>query len=34
MHIARRITAILLLETELDVNYQKVKAATYLWDAA
>ena len=28
---ARRIAAILLLETELDANYQRVKAACYAW---
>lgn len=29
--MARRITAILLLEPELDANYQAVKQSTYLW---
>lgn len=29
--IARRITAILLLETALDTNYEKVKQSTYTW---
>lgn len=29
--IARRIAAILLLEPELNVNYEAVKQATYLW---
>lgn len=31
--MARRITAILLLEPELDANYQTVKQSTYLWTA-
>ena len=30
-HMARRIAAILLLEPELDVNYQAVKQSTYQW---
>ena len=30
-NIARRITAILLLETALDTNYEKVKQSTYTW---
>jgi hypothetical protein len=30
-HMARRIAAILLLEPELDVNYQTVKQSTYQW---
>ena len=29
--MARRIAAILLLEPELDANYEKVKSATYPW---
>ncbi len=29
--IARRITAILLLEPKLDANYQAVKQSTYQW---
>ncbi|MEO6393378.1 MAG: type ISP restriction/modification enzyme [Pyrinomonadaceae bacterium] len=33
MNMARRIAAILLLESELDANYQSVKSATYYWDA-
>ena len=31
--MARRITAILLLEPELDANYQAVKQSTYPWSA-
>ena len=31
MQMARRITAILLLEPELDANYQAVKQSTYPW---
>jgi Type ISP C-terminal specificity domain len=30
-HMARRITAILLLEPELDASYEAVKQATYSW---
>jgi hypothetical protein len=30
-NIARRITALLLLEPELDANYQAVKANVYPW---
>ncbi|MEH2133222.1 MAG: type ISP restriction/modification enzyme [Nostoc sp.] len=30
-NIARRITAIVLLETALDTNYEKVKQSTYTW---
>jgi len=30
-HMARRITAILLLEPELDANYEAVKQSTYQW---
>lgn len=30
-NIARRIAAILLLEPELDANYERVKADTYAW---
>jgi hypothetical protein len=29
--MARRITALVLLEPALDANYQAVKAATYPW---
>jgi Type ISP C-terminal specificity domain/N-6 DNA Methylase len=32
MNIARRIAAIILLQTKLDENYHKVKAATYDWN--
>ena len=31
MNMARRIAAILLLETELDANYESVKQSTYSW---
>jgi hypothetical protein len=31
MNMARRIAAIVLLESALDVNYQTVKADTYSW---
>ena len=31
MEMARRITAILLLEPALDANYAAVKANTYPW---
>ena len=31
MNIARRISAILLLERTLDANYQAVKQSTYAW---
>ncbi len=31
--MARRIAAILLLEPELDANYEAVKQATYPWSA-
>lgn len=30
-HIARRIAALILLQPELDANYQRVKAATFDW---
>jgi len=30
-HMARRIAAILLLEPELDANYEAVKQSTYQW---
>lgn len=30
-NIARRITAILMLEPDLDTNYEKVKQSTYTW---
>lgn len=30
-HMARRIAALILLQPELDKNYQAVKAATYAW---
>ncbi len=30
---ARRIAAILLLETELDANYERIKATCYDWKA-
>jgi hypothetical protein len=30
-HMARRIAALLLLQPQLDANYQTVKAATYPW---
>lgn len=33
-HMARRIAAILLLEPELDANYQAVKQSTYPWPRA
>lgn len=33
MNIARRITAILLLEPALDANYEAVKQSTYEWPA-
>lgn len=33
VHIARRIAALILLQPELDANYQRVKAATYDWKA-
>ena len=33
MNIARRITAILLLEPALDANYQATKNSTYAWPA-
>ncbi len=29
---ARRIAAILMLETELDANYERVKAACHAWE--
>ena len=29
--MARRITAILLLETELNANYEAIKQATFSW---
>jgi hypothetical protein len=33
-NIARRIVAILLMETELDASYQAVKQATYAWQSS
>ena len=30
-HMARRIAALILLQPELDANYQRVKAETYAW---
>ncbi len=30
-HMARRIAALILLQPELDANYQRVKAATFAW---
>jgi hypothetical protein len=30
-HMARRIAALILLQSELDANYQRVKAETYSW---
>lgn len=32
--MARRIAAILLLELELDANYQAVKQSAYAWPAS
>ena len=32
--IARRIAAILLMEPELDANYEAVKKSTYSWNAS
>ena len=32
-HIARRLAALILLQPELDANYQSVKAATHDWQA-
>ena len=32
-HMARRIAALILLQPELDANYQRVKAATFDWQA-
>lgn len=32
--MARRIAAIVLLETELDANYAAVRAAAYVWPGA
>jgi type ISP restriction-modification system protein len=34
MNIARRITAILLLEPALDANYKTIKQASYVWPTA
>ncbi len=31
MHMTRRIAALLLLQPELDANYQAVKATAYVW---
>lgn len=33
-HMARRIAALILLQPELDANYQRVKAATFDWPVA
>jgi len=33
-HLARRIAAILLMEPELDANYEAVRQASYAWPAA
>ena len=33
MNIARRLTAIVLMQPALDENYRRVKAATYVWPA-
>jgi hypothetical protein len=30
-HMARRLAALILLQPELDANYQRVKAASYDW---
>jgi hypothetical protein len=32
--MARRIAALLLLQLEMDANYQAIKAATYAWPGA
>jgi hypothetical protein len=31
--MARRVAAILLLEPELDANYQAIKQSAYVWPA-
>jgi hypothetical protein len=34
MEIARRIAAIILMESALNANYQAVRQSTYAWPAA
>ena len=34
MNMARRLTAIILLQPALDENYRRVKSAAYAWPAA